>query len=505
MERSVRTGQEKRSRASRRLAALAASCCLALGGAAPAEGARGDVEDGDITRAIESDLWVDGVVDANAVDVLTRQGVVTLTGSVPSLLARDRAEAIAESIVGVRAIVNRIEVSPTPRDDASLSEAVEEALQRDPATDSYEVDVAAAQGTVTLTGTVDSWSERELCETVATGVRGVRRVRNQLEIEEPPERPDPELAAEVQARLANDVHIDAHAITVTATEGEIALSGRVGSLAEKRLARANSWVAGVRSVDDDGLEVHWWARDGMRRRSWLQGRPDDAIEKAVRDALFYDPRVASFDVNVHASNGVVTLTGIVDNAAAKRAAESDARNVAGAWGVRNHLKVRPEVVPPDDVLERRVERALADDPYVDRWDVDVAAFFGKVHLTGTVNSSFEKGRAEERAARVRGVTEVVNRLAYDHEWEWKPDWEIRVDVKDQLFWSPFVDSDAVKVNVDNGVVTLTGEVDSWAERADAAKNAWEGGAKDVRNEIVVSYEISRARSPVPVRRVGSHG
>jgi osmotically-inducible protein OsmY len=44
-----------------------------------------------------------------------------------------------------------------------------------------------------------------------------------------------------------------------------------------------------------------------------------------------------------------------------------------------------------------------------------------------------------------------------------------------LWWSPFVDSDDVNVTVDDGVVTLTGAVDSWSEYNAAANNAYEGG------------------------------
>lgn len=128
--------------------------------------------------------------------------------------------------------------------------------------------------------------------------------------------------------------------------------------------------------------------------------------------------------------------------------------------------------------------------------MDVDAHSGTVSLTGTVNSSFEKARAGNRAARVKGIVAVVNDLEYDHEWRWKPDWEIRAAVEDQIFWSPFVDADEVNVSVDDGVVTLTGQVDTWAERADAAENAWEGGAKDVRNELSV---VHRVYGPVAVR------
>jgi osmotically-inducible protein OsmY len=50
-----------------------------------------------------------------------------------------------------------------------------------------------------------------------------------------------------------------------------------------------------------------------------------------------------------------------------------------------------------------------------------------------------------------------------------------------------VDSEEVSVTVDDGVVTLTGTVDTWSERQSAEENAYEGGAKDVMNDLRVNY------------------
>jgi osmotically-inducible protein OsmY len=105
-----------------------------------------------------------------------------------------------------------------------------------------------------------------------------------------------------------------------------------------------------------------------------------------------------------------------------------------------------------------------------------------------VNTSFESNQAERVAETVKGALYVVNSLEYDYQWTWKPDPEIREDIQDQLMWSPFVDEDDVNVEVDYGVATLSGRVDTWGEREAAEDNAYQGGAKDVRNELLVAYE-----------------
>lgn len=67
----------------------------------------------------------------------------------------------------------------------------------------------------------------------------------------------------------------------------------------------------------------------------------------------------------------------------------------------------------------------------------------------------------------------------------KSDLETLKDIRDEMFWSPFVDSDQVDVEVNEGIATLTGTVDSWTEYNSAAENAYEGGAVYVDNELKV--------------------
>ena len=48
-----------------------------------------------------------------------------------------------------------------------------------------------------------------------------------------------------------------------------------------------------------------------------------------------------------------------------------------------------------------------------------------------------------------------------------------------------MDSEEVGVSVKDGIAILFGTVDSWAERLDAIENAYEGGARSVRDELKV--------------------
>jgi osmotically-inducible protein OsmY len=452
------------------------------------------IPDRDITAAVERRLRRNTTIPADGIDVRTDIGAVTLTGSVDSLLAKDLAATVARETKGVRSVVNRLAVKGDARTDEQVKRDVEQALVSDPAADGYEVTVVVADGVVTLTGTVQSMTERDLTERLARGVRGVTDVSNRVVVKGPADRPDSEIAPDVRSRLAWDRQVDDARINVEVENGRVILRGTVGSAAERLQAYSDSWVVGAKAVDIDGLKVdQWWDRDGLRRDPKTVARSDAEIERAVRDALMFDPRVLSFNPTVSVRDGVVTLTGTAENLAAKRAAGQDARNTVGVWRVRNYLKVRPGRILTDENIVRAIRLALGRDPYVDRYQIRVTSYNGYVHLTGTVDSYTERARAEDIASRVNGVVDVRNYLVVDYPLRMVPavpditarDNEIKDDILDEMFWSPFVQADEVVVTVRDGVATLTGFVDTWEERAAATENAYEGGARKVINELKV--------------------
>jgi osmotically-inducible protein OsmY len=469
--------------------------------------------DSEIKAAVEGYLLFDSSIPSNNIDIVMINGIVTLSGTAPNLLAKDRATMISEAIRGVRAVVNNITVNPVVRSNDEIRTDIESALLSDSATDSYEVKTMVTEGEVTLTGKVDSWQEKKLSGFVARGVKGVKDVKNDLKVEYTTERPDSEIAAEVKKTLKRDVWVDEILISAEVHDGIVVLTGTVGSVAEKNRANSDAWTSGVKKVDDGDLKVEPWAKAGsMKRKNAFATRSDDEIKQTVKDAMMFDPRVNSFNPDVSVNSGVVTLSGIVDNLKAKMAAVQDAKNTVGVWRVKNHLKVRMENPPDDSKIAQNVKAALVRDPFVDRYEIGVTVYDGTVNLTGTVDSSFEKTRALGVVSGVKGVTSVNNGLAvsypnytyyswpyswyynapyyYNREPGWWPtslvnDAEIKDDIEGEFFWSPFVDGDKITISVNDGVATLAGTVEDWNDVRDATENAYEGGAHKVINNLKV--------------------
>lgn len=237
---------------------------------------------------------------------------------------------------------------------------------------------------------------------------------------------------------------------------------------------------------------------------------DANIESAVKGRLWISPYIAETSVDVLVDGGVVTLSGTVDSLKAKRAAASIAAQTSGVSYVRNRLRVRPSApIPSDAELTNRIEGALAANTTTEASEIAVDVHRGAVTLSGEVDSWFEKGVADDVAASVRGVRAVDNdlrventaeRLAsdpyvdtwsiYDYDWYqpaqvtiWKQDAILEEEIENELWWSPFVDANEVNVTVENGVATLVGSVDSFAESSAAQENAFEGGAAGVINKL----------------------
>lgn len=477
------------------------------------------LKDSAIADAVDDELMFDPAILSQSVHVAVRRGVVTLTGVTDNILAKERATKIARSVKGVRTVVNAIEVKPPPyRDGVSLRSHVVSALHDDPATEKYQIAVTAdLGGLVTLRGTVDSWQERNLAATVAKSVAGVTDLNNELKVEYGEmSRTDDEIRAEVTRRLNWDVLVDSAAVDVAVNDGVVELSGVVASAAERTRAKSFAHVIGVREVVIDDLTVHDWARSAYKREAVPVYVDDAEVERAIRNAIEYDPRLAESDINIDVKKGTVTLRGQVSGMAARRSAETDARNTVGAIEVVNRLKIQRAGEQADADIKQRVESALARDPFVDTHEISVIVSGGTVKLYGLVDDYFEKSRADQAVERVKGVVATANNLdvrnrhsalIYDpfvsiypaelYDWydyspkvSFKHDRKIREAIEDQLWWSPFVDADEVAVAVDDGRATLTGEVDSYAEWQAAAENAWEGGAIWVDNDLTISNSQS---------------
>ena len=463
------------------------------------------VTDAAITAAIKTLLAAKNELTAPLIVVQTRAGIVELTGCTSNLLAKQWAEEIALTVRGVRALHNALAVRPADVPDAELQHAVARALADDPATDDYQVHGLARHGMVTLSGLVQSGAEKQLILRVVQGVRGVCACEaGQLTIRRGEIRnSDEEITTQVRERLDRDIRVNGALLVVGTTEQVVRLSGTVGTAAEKDRLITLAYQTGATRVDVRNLLVAYWALGRAIRREKVASKTDEAISRAVRDTLRFNPRVRASEILVQVHDGVVTLAGTVRNLRTKQDTEQDVRHVVGVANVHNLLKVRPERPVPDEDICSTIAAALARDPFVGHCEVQVQVHGGQALLSGHVRTHFEQEQASDVAAGVSGVVDVNNRLevsgvtaksgftsSFSSENKLRPavtyyDHALGARIRARYCWSASLHDHDLDVLVEGGRATLTGTVDTRLDRKNAAQVAHEAGAREVNNHLLV--------------------
>jgi osmotically-inducible protein OsmY len=145
----------------------------------------------------------------------------------------------------------------------------------------------------------------------------------------------------------------------------------------------------------------------------------------------------------------------------------------------------------DSEIERDVKAELEWDPDLDATDIAVSVKKGVVTLTGFVKSYLDKYEAEAAAKRVAGVVGVANDLEVRvPNVDERPDPEIARDAVAAIKSQLPVSSQNIKVIVNNGWVTLEGNVE-WQYQKNTAENAVRRlkGVRGVVNSIVVKPQV----------------
>jgi len=147
---------------------------------------------------------------------------------------------------------------------------------------------------------------------------------------------DSAVTAKVKSALVDNDAIKSTDISVDTTHGVVTLSGFVASQAEADQAvAAAKKVEGVKSVSD---KLH--VRDA-KDQSAKAYAGDTATTGEVKAKLLADDIVPSRNVKVITTEGVVQLTGTVENQAQSDRAESVAKAVDGVKSVKNDLQIKP--------------------------------------------------------------------------------------------------------------------------------------------------------------------
>lgn len=205
----------------------------------------------DLQARVWAELRGDPEADVADIHVEVEDFVATLSGTVPSYVARLAVEQAAERVSGIRSVVNEVAVTLPAGDTSSddlLGAAVAQALRWDIRVPHHLLAARVLRGWVTLTGSVPRQRERSAAEEVVTYLTGVRGITNLIAIEPSAAPPDfPRLAKAALQRAA----LPGSRISLETHDRTVALRGRVHSLADRLAAERAVWaVPGVAAVED---------------------------------------------------------------------------------------------------------------------------------------------------------------------------------------------------------------------------------------------------------------
>jgi osmotically-inducible protein OsmY len=183
-------------------------------------------------------------VKAGNIGVTVSAGVVTLTGMVESYAEKHAAEVAARRVKGVLAVAQEIAVQlpfERQRGDADIAAAALERFAWDVSIPRDSIGVKVEQGWVSLTGETQFHYQRAAAEQGVRGLHGVTGVTNLISMK--PGVDTANLTTDITAALHRSWVPDADAITVTAHDGKVCLTGNVHSHHARQVAGETAWGA----------------------------------------------------------------------------------------------------------------------------------------------------------------------------------------------------------------------------------------------------------------------
>lgn len=221
--------------------------------------------DTELQQDVMHELKWEPTVQAAEIGVRVKDGVVTLSGYVDSYHRKQTAERAAARVRGVRAVAEEIQVKvpgSLKRSDEDIARAASTALEWNVTVPRDRVKVQVQDGSVTLSGEVDWWYEKDAAENAVLPLKGVVSVSDRITLK-PTVKPL-DVKNGIEKAFQRNALVDARRITVETRGNKVILRGSVRSWAEKEQVHWAAWAApGVSEVEShiiinpSELEAHF--------------------------------------------------------------------------------------------------------------------------------------------------------------------------------------------------------------------------------------------------------
>lgn len=217
-------------------------------------------------------------------------------------------------------------------------------------------------------------------------------------------------------------------------------------------------------------------------------KTDAELKNDVLDELAWQPNIDETKIGVIVENGIVTLSGVVDNYTKKLAAEKAAKVVKGVKAVVLYIDVKyiTEFKKTDKEILNAVLNALAWDTSVPENKVSVKVKDGWVNLSGELKWFYQKDAAKKAVENLLGVKGIVNSIHIKQAVE---PTQIREKINSAFERSSELNAKNIYIVINSHTLTLRGAVSSIAEKDEAQRAAYLApGVYEVKNELKVQYQ-----------------
>jgi osmotically-inducible protein OsmY len=209
-------------------------------------------DDSQIQQDIMTELRWDPSIDSDQITVAVKDGIATLSGSLPHYFEKSSAEKAAQRVGGVRAVADEMTINllgSYERSDADIAEAALSALKWN-----YQVPdgvkVSVDRAWITLSGETQWDYERNAAEDAVTLLMGVRGVTNNISIKSSVQSSD--IKTRIEDALKRSAESEGRKINVAVDGSEVTLTGNVHSFSEMEVAKLAAWGAkGVMTVENN--------------------------------------------------------------------------------------------------------------------------------------------------------------------------------------------------------------------------------------------------------------
>jgi len=345
--------------------------------------------------------------------------------------------------------------------------------------------ILAVENRVFLLGVVPDMNRRIRAAQAARQVRGVRRVENFLITRtDELQKDDARLEQDIQSGLDRLRGVAPGDLTVRANGGTVFLRGRVEGWWNVAQAIQTAFIAGADYVVNE-LSIGIRERDTESRASsgsQTQSRTQQRTRRA--DAGLYNlPYEPEPDYSF----------GGPDDEFGPDYGDFENLGQVSPWEYDYDRYNRPENQYEhrwvQSAQDRRLQQRIASqlqDTIPDGRDLRVLVQNGQAFLYGRVRNQQERQRAGEITQNTPGIERVRNQLTVAARgWRRRDDSQIQEAIRDELRWSPFVDASQIEVDVNQGIATLSGMVDSFGGLIVAVESAFEGGARTVHDQLQI--------------------